>query len=561
MIGPTWKLSPEDVTRTTAILALRRVGKTYTASVIAEEMYDAGVPWVVLDPTGAWWGMRSNASGKGDGLPVVILGGAHGDVPLEETAGKFVAELVLDEPGWYVIDFSLFESISAERRFATDFAVRLYRRKLRAEVKTAMHLFVDEADRFVPQRPPRGEEAMLGAFEALVRRGGITGLGTTLISQRAAVVNKNVLEQIDQLLMLRTTGPNDRHAVDEYLKSTATKEQRAEWAATIAGLPTGVAWRWEPHGDVFEQVKIRERRTFNSSATPKAGVVQVIPSRFAQIDLGAVKEKMAATIERAKADDPVALRKRIKELEREVAHRPKVEPERVVETIERVPDGLAVDVLAQVRRFTTLIEGAARDLPDALEAIFGEDYPAEARKTVAVAAPQPRVAAVPVGPVARDSVPVDGSEDPGKKARQILSALATHGPLERGRLALLVGVTGSGGHFGNLLSRLRTLGYANGSSTLAITAAGEAWADPTPLPSPGVELLDWWCSQKQVGGRAADMLRALSVAGGEMDRSSLAEAVGIDATGGHYGNLLSRLRTLGLVEGSRDIVLAEDLRG
>lgn len=110
MIGPNWKLSPEDVTRTTAILALRRVGKTYTASVIAEEMYDARVPWVVLDPTGAWWGMRSRADGKDSGLPVVILGGAHGDVPLEETAGKFVAELVLDEPGWYIIDFSLFES-------------------------------------------------------------------------------------------------------------------------------------------------------------------------------------------------------------------------------------------------------------------------------------------------------------------------------------------------------------------------------------------------------------------------------------------------------------------
>lgn len=159
------------VTQTATILAKRRVGKTYTASVIAEEMIKAGLPFVALDPTGAWWGLRASADGKAEGFPVVIIGGEHGDVPLEASAGKVIADLVVDHPGWYIIDFSQTESDAEQERFATDFAVRLYRRK--ADKRDPLHLFVDEADMFAPQQPFPNQKRMLGAFEALNRRGGI----------------------------------------------------------------------------------------------------------------------------------------------------------------------------------------------------------------------------------------------------------------------------------------------------------------------------------------------------------------------------------------------------
>lgn len=98
-ISPDLVLPLDFVTQTAAILARKRVGKTYTASVIAEEMVKVELPFVVLDPTGAWWGLRASADGKSEGLPVVIIGGAHGDVPLEATAGKVIADLVVDHPG------------------------------------------------------------------------------------------------------------------------------------------------------------------------------------------------------------------------------------------------------------------------------------------------------------------------------------------------------------------------------------------------------------------------------------------------------------------------------
>jgi hypothetical protein len=324
-LAPNLRLPLDFVTKTAAILAQRRKGKTYTASVLAEEMVAAQQPFVALDPTGAWWGLRASADGEGPGLPVVVLGGQHGDVPLERTGGRLVADLVVDAPGYYVIDFSLFESGEAERQFAVDFAERLYRAKGQPGKDFPLHLFVDEADRFIPQQMRKGSNEtsprLLGAFEAIVRRGGLRGLGTTLISQRAAVVNKNVLEMLDVLITLRTVGPNDQHAILDYVKAHGDETVRKEMMGSLAGLEIGEAWVWEPGAEppLFERVRIRARRTFNSSATPKPGETRVEPKRLADVDLAALQKRMAATIEKAKADDPGLLRREIVALKNRVA--------------------------------------------------------------------------------------------------------------------------------------------------------------------------------------------------------------------------------------------------
>lgn len=237
-------LPPDVITQTFAILAIRRVGKTYTASVMAEEMMKAGLPFVALDPTGAWWGLRASADGKSAGYPVVIIGGAHGDIPLEAGAGKLLADMVVDHPGWYVIDMSQTSSNAEQDRIACDFAEQLYRRK--ASNTFPLHLFVDEADSFAPQQAMPNQKRMLGAFEALVRRGGIRGIGTTLITQRPAVLNKNVLTQADNLIILRVTSPQDRSAIDDWIKGHGTKEERETVMSSLASLQQGEAWFWSP---------------------------------------------------------------------------------------------------------------------------------------------------------------------------------------------------------------------------------------------------------------------------------------------------------------------------
>lgn len=312
-------LSPEVVTQTFAILAKRRTGKTYTASVLAEEMVKAKLPFVVLDPTGAWWGLRASADGKKEGYPVVIIGGAHGDIPLDAGAGKIIADLVVDHPGWYVIDLSQTNSNAEQDRIAGDFAEQLYRRK--AKNTFPLHLFVDEADSFAPQQAFPNQKKMLGAFEAIVRRGGIRGIGTTLITQRPAVLNKNVLTQADNLIVLCITSPQDRAAIDDWVKGNGTKEERDIMMNSLASLGQGDAWIWSPSAlGIFQRVKIRQRETFNSSATPKAGEYKHEPKKLAKVDLENLRDKIATTIEKAKAEDPELLRKEIANLKHQLSH-------------------------------------------------------------------------------------------------------------------------------------------------------------------------------------------------------------------------------------------------
>ena len=78
----------------TCLVGIRGSGKTNSAGVIAEELLDQNQPIVVLDPTDAWFGLRSSADGKSDGYPVYVFGGPHGDLELLETSGKEIAEFV-----------------------------------------------------------------------------------------------------------------------------------------------------------------------------------------------------------------------------------------------------------------------------------------------------------------------------------------------------------------------------------------------------------------------------------------------------------------------------------
>lgn len=154
----------QAVTETFAILAVRRAGKSNTAVVIAEQMHAAGLPWVAVDPKGDWWGVRSSASGHGPGLAVVVFGGLHGDLPLEPGAGAYIADLVAARRLTCVLDTS--EMSKGEQiRFLVAFAERLL--KVNRE---PLHLFLEEADEYIPQRVESDMARVVGAVGKLAAR-------------------------------------------------------------------------------------------------------------------------------------------------------------------------------------------------------------------------------------------------------------------------------------------------------------------------------------------------------------------------------------------------------
>lgn len=319
----------ETVTQSLAILARKRSGKSFLMRRIIEQLFKASQQVVIADPKGDWWGIRSSADGKSPGLPVVILGGEHADVPLEPTiqSGELVAQMIVEERVSALLDLGHMRK-GEMRLFMTAFMETIYRLKAQERFRTTMMLALDEADMFAPQKPGPDEARMLGAVDDIVRRGGQRGMGCMFATQRSAVLNKNILSQAQILIGLRTIAPQDLKAFDDWIDSHGTPEQREILMKSLPSLPVGNAWVWSPgwptEEGIFERVQVLPIETFDSGATPKPGQKQVTPKTIADIDLSALRTQMAETIERAKADDPKELKKKIAELQKKVAMPPAV---------------------------------------------------------------------------------------------------------------------------------------------------------------------------------------------------------------------------------------------
>lgn len=550
-------LPSDAVTQTFGILARKGAGKTYTALVMGEEMIKAGLPVVIMDSLGACWGLRVSADGTGPGLPVTILGGEHGDIPLEPTAGKIVADIIVDHPGAFILDMSAFESNAAQDRFVTEFAERIYRAK--ATRREPLHLIIDEADSFAPQSPMPGQQRMLGAFEAIVRRGRIRGLGVTLVTQRPAVLNKNVLTQCECLITLQMTSPQDRRAIDEWVKGNGTKEERDELLGSLASLDRGDAWFWSPAWlRVFKRIHVRQRDTWDSSKTPEPGDAVVEPTSLAAVDLEALRARMAETIERAKADDPKALQKRVRDLERQFVQKVHELPEPIIQRIE-VPV-LSDETIATLTASADALSGAAMRVLDAVGEIkaalvsarqsadiIGAEAqraaPREARKIERQNIPRN----IPEGSSAATDIKISGPQ------QRILDALAEMeavglSELDRSNVAVYSGASPRSSAFGNNLGALRTAGLIDypSSGRVCLTDAGRVQASSIRGPRSLDELHQEW---------RAHLSRPQSAILGELiacyphavERERLAELTGASPTSSAYGNNLGHLRGLGLI--------------
>lgn len=272
--------APDSTTMTAAILAKKGSGKTYLGMVLAEEFLTSpglGVPVVIVDPTGVWYGLRSMADGSPSSLPILTLGGEYGDLPLSHTQGKQVALLVQDiRPQPIILDLSLMVPVE-QHEFVADFVLKLFM----LSVRSPLHLIIDEADEFAPQslQGSRHQKRSLEEIDRFVRRGRKKGLGSTLISQRPAVVNKNVLSQIDSLFLLNMVSPGDLEAVADWLKLRVKAEQRIECLGQLANLSPGVAFFTQSGANPkFRKFTVRRRDTFDSGRTPKPNEEVVVPT-------------------------------------------------------------------------------------------------------------------------------------------------------------------------------------------------------------------------------------------------------------------------------------------
>lgn len=573
------KLLPDSVfEQHIAITGKVGSGKTYAARGFTERLLTNGRRVCVIDPTGAWHGLRSSADGKRAGFPVVVFGGDHGDVPITAESAAPLARMIAEQNLPCVIDVSGL-LIGEQRQFMAEFAEKIFQLN-----RKPLHLVIDEADIFAPQNPQKGDEKMLHRVDRIVRRGRIRGFRVTLITQRPAVLHKNVLTQANVLISMRMTAPQDRKALEEWIKGQGDTEKGKILLASLASLPTGEGWAWAPELDILERMKFPRITTFDSGRTPDDDGEMPEPVRLADVDLTEINAALADAIKEAAENDPKALRAEIAKLKQQVAGTPAVK--------QALPVGFSrADIEASYQR--GVVEGGrsmarALDVQTALldRGIERLGEPIQAIKhAITMAKTEPSILApkintprpLPPVPVRNARPAVSQSTDTrhvtivategdpvklSKAERVVLIALAQY-PMGRtkSQVAILTGYASTGGGFNNALSSNRSAGRLEGAGdNLRITPRGLADLGPfEPLPH-GRELLDHWRRQLSKAERAA--LDALVDAYPDpLTKEQLAERAGYEASGGGFNNALSRLRTLELIEGRVEVRASDHLFG
>lgn len=525
-----------------AILGKTGSGKTYAAKGLVEGILNDGGRACVIDPTGAWHGLRSSATGKSGGFPVVIFGGSHADLPLGGAHGEALAEIIGTATTPAILDTSLMR-VGERTRFFADFADALVRKN-----KGPLHLVIDEAHLFAPQGKVNDPQsgAMLHAANNLVSLGRSRGLRIILISQRPAKLHKDSLTQVETLIALRLIAPQDRRAVEDWIADNADEKQGKEIISSLATLKTGEGWVWAPEIGILERVRFPKIKTFDSSQAPDgsegAGPV------LAPIDRDAIQKRLEVVAADAVANDPARLKAEIAKLKREAAAKPAApvaDPQAEQRAYSRGKiDGYAdaikgvslefkevVGALDMIERQFAAIRASAAQVEEWAK----RPAPEPTRAPVRPAAPRPasRVAA----PLVKANGQFSGPQHRVLRSLAMWKALG-HATPSREMVAAASGYSPSSGGFNNLLGGLATAGAIGKPMPGHLSLLVET-DDMTP--DEGRDMLLGYLSNPQ-----RKLVDALNGAG-DLSRDELGAATDYSPSSGGFNNLIGTLSTLGLI--------------
>lgn len=530
-------LSPEIFNHHTAIVGRTGSGKSWAARGIVEDWLDAGERVCIVDPTDVWWGLRSDSAGTGPGFPVVVFGGEHADVPIGERSGNRIAEIVATRNMPAVIATA--EMTGGERhRFMSDFLGTLYRLN-----RTPLHLVLDEADDVAPQNPLPENRRMLGDVDRIVRRGRVKGFRVMFITQRPAVLNKNVLTQASTLVAMRLPAPQDRKAIEDWIKGQADVGQAADVLSSLSSLPRGEGWVWAPDQGILRRHAFPMIRTFDSMRTPEHGEAIGAPSTLAPVELGDLRALMQVEYEAAgdaghagaaAAPAEIAAAEQ-RGYDRGLADGHRQEAAARGDEVRQMRAAMQAAGGYLAPYFDDVIDVRHAPSPPTIDAV-----PAATALAAPPARRQPR-SAPSVAAVTNGALP--------SAAAKMLAVLARGMRLTWGQTATLAGLKARGGHFNAGRKALRDGGYIDESEAgIAATEHGiEAAGGARPKPTGTAELLAWWREAlPQTSGRVLDQLCRAS--GDWVDRGRLADSLGLQPRGGHWNSAISMLRQNGLIE-------------
>lgn len=544
------KLPLNAVTQKIAFLARTGAGKTYAAGKLVEQMLTAGAQVIIVDPVGVWYGLRLKADGKRQGYRIPILGGEHGDIQLEASAGTLIADVAVERDHSMVLDVSTMRKAQATR-FVTDFAEQFFHRK--KAKKSPVHVVFEEAQRFVPQFS-KGKERLVGAVEDIVKVGRNYGIGTTLISQRPQAINKDVLNQTEMLVVLQISGPQERKAIKAWINEKGADESPLD---ELDELEVGQAVVWSPSWlRILKQVNIAKKVTYDASATPDFDTMSYVePKPLSAADLLKLENAMGDMVMRTKAEDPKYLHALLEKMHQDNQRlRKELEAAKLSVKVKTKVQKVPALTDRQLDRIAHLVDRAeslgikfgneALTLSEALKRVL---HAKERPVTTSAPAPSPP-APKPAPPSSPPSAP-DEDINLRKGGRKILSYLAAFQAwgLTKKQLATVVGMSYKSGTFNQYLATLKKYELIKQEGDrFHIMPAGAHYADEQiPEPHDTRTMLDLWMPKLRAGARG--ILELLVGENQRLTKDQIAERLDMSYKSGTFNQYLALLKACELI--------------
>jgi len=309
-------------------------GKSNSASVVAENLLDAGHPLMIVDTDGEYYGLKEAYE--------LLHVGADEECDIQVTAdhASKLAELALEEGVPIILDVSGYLDEAEANDLLTAVARHLFAKA--KKLKRPFLLLVEEIHEYVPEG---GLDECGRMLVKISKRGRKHGLGIVGISQRPADVKKDFITQCDWLCWHRLTWRNDTRVVKRVLGS--------EYADAVEDLDDGEAFLvtdWSP--DV-RRVQFDRKETFDAGATPGL-------EDFERPDLKSVSADLVDELE-AVSEAHRRRENRVEQLEAELAAR----EERIRELERELEE--ARDLSRMAEQFVAALDGVGTDHGDSPE--------------------------------------------------------------------------------------------------------------------------------------------------------------------------------------------------
>ncbi|WP_257297757.1 DUF87 domain-containing protein [Haloarchaeobius sp. FL176] len=279
-------------------------GKSNSASVIAEELLEAGFPLLIVDTDGEYYGLKEEYE--------LLHAGADEecDIQIAPEHAERMANLALEENVPIILDVSGYLDEDEANELILETAKHLFAKE--KKLKKPFLLVVEEVHEYIPEGGGMDETGKM--LIKIGKRGRKHGLGIVGISQRPADVKKDFITQANWMVWHRLTWENDTNVVGRILGN--------EFEERVTDLDAGQAFMMSDWAEQEVQtVQFRRKRTFDAGATPGL-------EDFERPELKSVSDSLVDDLEEI-SEEKSRRENRILELEAEVEKK-----ERRIETLE-----------------------------------------------------------------------------------------------------------------------------------------------------------------------------------------------------------------------------------